>query len=862
MNDVLFGNTNGRVLKKLAARSLRAGKNYIAILAIALATLLFTSLFTIAQSISSSIEDNEFRTVGSSAHVCAKLITENEYETLITDERIAAYGKSVVFGYAVGDCFRKLPTEVRYADEHYAQWGFCMPDEGSLPKKENEMAASRLVLEAMGFKEAEVGTAIELTFDTDTQTITDTFTLSGIWEGDTVSPAQMILLSEAYMEKVAPPVTGISTGDTAFTTGYIDCVMMLSSPWNISGQAEDIAASYSFGDRIGVNEGYAAANVSISGILPVLAGILVIFAAGYLLIYNVFYISIAQEIRFYGMLKTLGTTARQLRRIVYKKAARLALCGIPLGLLLGWPIGRLLVPSIIRMFSGNMHVITTAHPLIFVVAVLFALLTVFISCGRPAALAARVSSMEALKYVEQPGMPRRKRRERHRRRQPSCGDGGEHWERGNLPGRRHVNPLMLARQNFGRNKRKAAIVTLSFALSLVLLNSVYTYVTSFDFDKFVSNYSLADFTVADASVFNPLQMLDTAGVSRDFIAEAKTLDGLENLGNVYTQTLVQPLDEGALEALAVLPRLSGLETADIENYRARGSHGVNIYGLDPWPAQYLQAVEGNLEPERWQSGQGIYVTALEMVGSGTQPLYHPGDSLDVTCADGTVKSYEILAVVTIPAALRSPMWIDMGMEYVLPTEEYLQVAGDPHALPMKTMYNVDDAHIQSADQWLQYYTANVEPTLDYYSKVTLRESFRGLTAMYGLVGGVLCAVLALIGLLNFINSMMTSILSRYREIAMLQSVGMTGRQVKEMLIFEGLSYAFWGLAVSIVLAAAASITIVKMMGAELSYFTWRFTLLPVAACILPLVAVTALSPCLCSRKMSQKTGVERLRTGE
>lgn len=58
--------------------------------------------------------------------------------------------------------------------------------------------------------------------------------------------------------------------------------------------------------------------------------------------------------------------------------------------------------------------------------------------------------------------------------------------------------------------------------------------------------------------------------------------------------------------------------------------------------------------------------------------------------------------------------------------------------------------------------------------------------MYRLVGGVLCAVLALIGILNFINSMMTSILSRYREIAMLQSVGMTGRQVKNMLIYEGL----------------------------------------------------------------------------
>ena len=79
MNDILFGNNNRKILKKLANRSLKSGKNYIAILAIMLSTLLFTSLFTIAISLQSSIQDNEMRTVGTSAHANAKLITENEY---------------------------------------------------------------------------------------------------------------------------------------------------------------------------------------------------------------------------------------------------------------------------------------------------------------------------------------------------------------------------------------------------------------------------------------------------------------------------------------------------------------------------------------------------------------------------------------------------------------------------------------------------------------------------------------------------------------------------------------------------------------------------------------------------------------
>lgn len=406
------------------------------------------------------------------------------------------------------------------------------------------------------------------------------------------------------------------------------------------------------------------------------------------------------------------------------------------------------------------------------------------------------------------------------------------------------------------------IVTLSFALSLVLLNSVYTYVTSFDFDKFVSNYSLADFTVADATIINSTLPLNTSGVSKDFIQEVETLDGLEKSANVYMQTLTQPIDACAEKTIAELSADTENVAADIQNYKVRGGHGVNIYGFDKWPTEYLQVLEGDLSFEQWQEGNGIYVTTMQMVGDGTTSLYHPGDEITVSCSDGSNKIYPVLAVVAIPEALRSPMSVDMGVEYVLPANEYFKIISDENALPMKVMYNVNDTYINAADHWLQYYTTNVETSLDYYSKVTLQDSFQGLTTMYRLVGGVLCSVLALIGILNFVNSMMTSILSRYREIAMLQSVGMTGKQVKKMLIYEGLGYSVLGLSCSFILSALASVTIVKMFGRELSYFTWHFSLLPVTLCVIPLIAITAFVPLLCYRKMAGKTVVERLRIAE
>ena len=105
---------------------------------------------------------------------------------------------------------------------------------------------------------------------------------------------------------------------------------------------------------------------------------------------------------------------------------------------------------------------------------------------------------------------------------------------------------------------------------------------------------------------------------------------------------------------------------------------------------------------------------------------------------------------------------------------------------MKTIFHVDDEHQLAAENWLKNYTTNTDTALDYLSKVTLRQTFDGMINMYRLVGGTLCVILALIGILNFINSMMTSILSRHKELAMLQSVGMTGNQVKRMLMYEGI----------------------------------------------------------------------------
>ena len=838
MTDILFGNNNRPVLKLLAKRSLKAQKNTIAVLAIMLATLLFTSLFTIAISLQTAMQESNMRTTGTSAHAGIKRLSWEEYEKLSSDTGIKDIGYSIIIGNAVGDDFNKTPTELRYGDETYSELTFNTPDTGHLPEQKNEIATSRIVLDAMGLPD-KVGTQMELTFTTDTDTFTDTFTLCGIWDGDAVAYRQTMLLSKKYTEQVAPVIHGETDGTTPpVGTGYIDAVMMMPTAWNIEKQALEVTSKYGLDERVSINDAYGMATVSLSSMLPLVTGIAVIFIAGYLLIYNVFYISIAQDIRFYGMLKTLGTTARQIRKIVYKKAIKLSLMGIPIGLLLGWPIGRLLLPAIVNMLTDDIRIVTTVNPLIFLVAIVFSAITVFISCQKPAILAAKVSPMEALHYIEQAGGKKKQRRSKH------------------------ISTMMMAKNNLTRNKKKVMIVTLSFALSIVLLNSVYTYVTSFDFDKFVADFSLTDFTVSDTTVINNYAPYNTANVSQDFISQAESLNGLEDIGNIYLWTSKQPLSDNDLARLQELSASSSDIANELENYRVRQEHGVNVYGLDDFPAEYVQVLNGELNTEQWKAGTGVYVTPLRMMGDGSLGLYKPGDQISVTQLDGTNKVYDVLAVVSIPSALQTPLQVDMGLDYIFPTNELLEnmVSADQPA--MKTIFNVDEEHQLATENWLKNYTTNTDTALDYLSKVTLRQTFDGMINMYRLVGGALCAILALIGILNFINSMTTSILSRYREIAMLQSVGMTGRQVKQMLIYEGIGYSILGLFGSLILSVIASLTVVRMMGAELTYFTWHFTLLPVFLCSIPLILITAIVPLVCYNKMAQKTVVERLRIAE
>ena len=131
-------------------------------------------------------------------------------------------------------------------------------------------------------------------------------------------------------------------------------------------------------------------------------------------------------------------------------------------------------------------------------------------------------------------------------------------------------------------------------------------------------------------------------------------------------------------------------------------------------------------------------------------------------------------------------------------------------------------------------------------------------SQFALVGTALCLVVLLIGLLNFVNATMTNILSRKYEFAMLQAVGMTARQSRNMLSLEGLYFVLITGAVFISVGYAASFGIVRMLTENTVAYTYRFTAVPLLICFPVLLLIAVVLPRQAYKGISQNSVVERL----
>ena len=838
---------NQRTFKK------NRGRNLVAIIAILMTTIMFTTLFTLAQSMSKNMVEMTFRQTGYDGQASFKSITAEQFSLIADHPDVAEAGESLVLGLAQNKKLGGKQVEIRWSSDINAEHSFAMPTTGTMPTAADEIALDTLILDRLGIPH-QLGETVKLEWRKDLakdEVTTSTFTLCGFWEGNESVYASMAWVSREFADEMIGD--HVADGKTSIL-GLHTAQVILHSDRNIEATMENILADTGLtGLKFGVNLAYSpemnatAAQES----LPMYLGMVLVFLAGYLIIYNIFQISVTADIQFYGKLKTLGTTTKQIKKLIYGQANRLCVIGIPLGLLLGWLLGMVLVPVLMGRLEGDP--VVSANPLIFLGSALFAWLTVTISCLRPARLAGKVSPIEALRMSDAATTSKKK----SKRTRNGASITGMAWA------------------NLGRNKKRTVTVICSLTLGLVLLSCFYAKNAAFDMEKYLSELTISDFKLDDSSSANQIGGYDPHGstLNAELVESVEGLAGLEAIGHQYSHQFELTLDDETVQNIDAFYTQEMLDDwatydpagpAQIEN--AKETHkaiGV-LYGMDGIPldaiTQERYLLSGSYDAEKFASGDYVLVIgpAIDSIEkNAVLPVPTVGSSIELEN-----RTYTVMAVVyplqsVDEGAYEGGVQDQLCMSFIIPTVTFQQQW--PENTLRRLFFNVDDEHIPAAQEMIDAYTKTVDTSLPVTSRKTMAEQYEAETRASAVMGNTISVIIALVGVLNFINSMVTAIVSRKKEFAMIQSVGMTKRQLRKMLICEGLDYAAITLIVSYLVSTLAVGIGVRAMTAN-EFSTFHFTLMPLMICTPILLAFAVLIPFLCFKNLEKQSIVERLRT--
>lgn len=864
----MFHIKNSKCISHISARSLKQNRtrNIAAILAIVLTTLLFTGLFTIVGSMMKTMQDETCRQIGTSTHAGFKYLTWEQYEKLAADDEVKDISYNVLIGFGENAELDGMQTEIRYTESKAAEWGFSLPTTGRLPESSREAAVSDEVLKALGLP-CELGAEFSLEFSVRGEKHKEAFSVCGIWEQDKANKAAQIYLSEDYMQEVAPmwhegDTYVKSSPDADEMGGCVNAVLWFDSSRNIEVKIEALKERCGFDESVhsGVNWAYESSDLDAQNILLVAGFLLIIGISGYLIIYNIFYISVSGDIRFYGLLKTIGTTNRQLAKIVKRQALLLSAAGIPIGLLLGYVVGVLLLPKVMQTTSFADTYVSSANPYIFIGSALFALVTVYMGCLKPCCFVKKISPVEAVRYTENAdyglGTPRKAKAGKTAKnaRNTKSAKCTKHTK--------PVTPLRMAYQNMKRGRKKTAAVIISLSLSLILLNTAVSIADGFDMDKYLENYAVSDFCVTNSAIVN------ASGIDGDAcLITAKTRNNLESFGGIsetgyvyFSEAIHKPDDEVLAKAKSFYEKYKSEMSKDIqslyEEILAKKYMYAHIYGAEGIAESKLELLGGEFDREKFESGDYVIVTGFS--DTGEERYYDIGDVVTIDFGNGKHKTYEVMAIGDIPYALGPQHSHLLDIYFTLPASEYIRQTGDKNAL--SAAFNVQSDAESEFEKQIAEYCENESSELTYVSKATYAEEFEGLRQSYLLIGAVFSFILALIGILNFVNAFVTSAQARKKELAVLQSVGMTGKQLCKMLIGEGFCYIALTAALVLSLGTLATYALIKAFTAQMWMFTYHFVIWPIFAALPLLLLAAVCVPAICYSILKRKSIVERLRT--
>lgn len=836
----MFENSNKSIIRKLAIQKIRSNKQrrLLLIIAIALTALLLTGTLTVLSSLQQSMVYTTMRQVGTKVHGGFKYLTEEQYEVIKKHPDIKKSSKMQTIGMLTDTVFKTRSQQVFYMDENAMAFSFMLPLlKGKVPSATNEVVLSTLSLDMMGLPH-EIGTKVTVNMDIDGENIPMEWVVSGIYEGDHLAMADIWVVSERYANALLKGKSIAYNPENDHYFGLIQMGVMLNNHYHIQDKLYKIAkeSGVQLTDQYAYNWAYEGGyQTNLSDYISIAIVLLLLILSGYLVIYNIFYIGIIQDIHFYGMLKTIGTTKKQIRRLVYIQALKLASIGIPIGLLLGYLVGITVMPYVQKAIA-IVEIKYGMNPWIFVFGSLLTLLTIYISAIKPTKIAAGVSPIEAIRTCSAERHPKKKVNSK----------------------RRKQSIVFMAKENVLRYKKKAILVVLSMSLSMVLFQCVFNTVKATDSGSMINYMIAGDYSLANVNWFQ-YRFNEEAPIASEVISQIEEQKGI-TANKVFCTYAEMATYKGLIEQL----KLDNDFPTNDDDPLIKGRQSADVYGLSENMMPYLEniVVEGSIDYEAYKSGNYVILDKYMplFTGQGEAKSYDylmkVGDKITLYDEHNSAHEYEVMALVeNVPFYLYDGNFTNLSLNIYM-SEGNFEVFNPKKPLMLLSI-DTKEADKIAFQNKLDEIT-RIYPDVAYKNRDDYKTDLESFDRLEKVVGYGLSLFLGFIALVNFINTSFTSIYARRQELAMLQSIGMTSKQLLKMLIGESILLAFAAWIVSVCMSIPLSYILIK----GVMFTKGGVTILPLII-IAPLMIISlSCVPIIAYNGIKKMSLVERLRVVE
>lgn len=830
----MLKNNNQKVISRMAGRSLKNNRrrSMIMIMAVALATFMLFSVFTVGITYFKMQKTQNIRLNGGEYDAILYGLTEEQKTLCEKDPDIRETGAVVICGYAEETEQDQTPNVgFVWADDTY--WNQIKRPaikwvKGKYPTKENEVMASVDALKECGLDNLEIGDSFWMKYGDKNGSYTKEFCISGIWEG--YGDTDTFYMSKAYLDQ-----SGYELCDVRSTRYYID----FEKKYMPKKEQEVFLESMKLEKQQNLFflSDYSNALEILMGMIGL---VLITCFSAYLLIYNILYLSVSGNVRYYGLLQTVGMTGRQIHRFMHRQMIFIASIGMTVGLAAGSLVAFLLIPTVVKTLGIREAVIEVHfHPMVFLLTVLLTGLTVHLGGRKPAKLAVAISPVEALGYRVQTG-------------KKSLRKTGK----GNLI-------LRMAKEQLAKDKKKTVVVVLSLTVSLCVFLCLVTLLKSEGPRTIVGNYMNLDLVIKNDTLQEENHSDWTQIIDETMLKQMKETKGVEEVHPIKSAEIMFPWEPEVMDQWMEEAYDMWMYYPYEEDRKEHQEHPENfgsfMIGIDEADFDYLnQSLEHPIDKESFLSGETclIYRNSLEFQNSDltgkeiTCAEYGNGEHTRTFKIAGlTDESYYTGALIGIPPT-------------IIVSDQALEAFTD-NTYVFKVGIKYEEEYQKETENALMQLMNDSSHYKDFSfdSKIEEAEDVEKAQGNMMGVGIGVVLILALIGILNYVNTMTGNIQSRQTELAILESVGMTEKQMRRMLMAEGLMFA----GISLFLTATIGTVVTYYLYQSMNYrgVPFMVPILPVFIMATIVVVICVAVPLIVERLIGRKKSVvERIRAVE